>query len=55
MKLIGQGEFRHSDAQRDETVRYVLSLGCVDVLNVGFESLAEIDDFAARVRRVPRA
>jgi len=53
MKLIGEGEFRHSDEKRDNSVRYVLSLGCVDTMVVGFENAWEIDDFAARVRKVP--
>ncbi len=52
MKLIGEGEFRNSDEKRDESVRYVLGLGCVDTMVVGFEKIEEIDDFAARVRKV---
>lgn len=54
MKLIGEGEFRNSDDKRDESVKFALQLGCVDVLNVGFEKVDEIDDFAARVRKVSR-
>jgi aryl-alcohol dehydrogenase-like predicted oxidoreductase len=52
MKLIGEGLFRDSDEKRDESVRYVLGLGCVDTMVVGFEKLNEVDDFAARVRKV---
>jgi len=55
MKLIGEGQFRNSDEKRDESVKFVLGLGCVNVLNVGFEKVEEIDDFAARVRKVARA
>jgi hypothetical protein len=55
MKLIGEGAFRNSDEQRDHSIRYVLGLGCVDILNVGFEKTEEIDDFAARVRKVSAA
>jgi aryl-alcohol dehydrogenase-like predicted oxidoreductase len=55
MKLIGEGRFRNSEELRNEAVKFVLGLGCVDVLNVGFEKLAEIDDFAARVGKVPLA
>ena len=55
MKLIGEGRLRHDDVRRDESVKFALGLGCVDVLNVGFEKLTEIDDFAARVRKVPLA
>ena len=53
MKLIGEGRLRNDDARRDESVKFVLRLGCVDVLNVGFEKIEEVDDFAARVRKVP--
>jgi aryl-alcohol dehydrogenase-like predicted oxidoreductase len=52
MKIIGEGAYRNSDEQRDRSVNFVLGLGCVDILNVGFEKAEEIDDFAARVRRV---
>jgi aryl-alcohol dehydrogenase-like predicted oxidoreductase len=54
MKLIGEGAFRNSDEKRDNSVRYVLGLGCVDAMVVGFEKIEEVDDFAARVRKVPR-
>jgi len=54
MKIIGQGTFRDSDEKRDASVSYALNLGCVDSLLVGFETLAEIDDLAARVRKVQR-
>jgi hypothetical protein len=52
MKVIGEGKLRNDDVKRDESVKYVLDLGCVDILNVGFEKLEEIDDLAARVRKV---
>ncbi len=55
MKIIGEGEFRTSDEKRDASVKFALNLGCVDVLNVGCESVAEVDDLTARVRRVERA
>jgi len=54
MKLIGEGAFRNSDEKRDKSISYVLGLGCVDAMVVGFEKIEEIDDFAARVRKVPR-
>ena len=53
MKLIGEGRYRNSDDLRNAAVKYVLGLGCVDVLDVGFEKVGEIDDFAARVAKVP--
>lgn len=54
MKIIGAGEFSRSDEMRNNSLRFVMGLGCVDVLNVGFENSNQIDDFAARVRNVPR-
>jgi len=55
MKIIGEGRLRNDDVRRDESVKFVLGLGCVHILDVGFESVAEIDDFATRVRKVPVA
>ncbi len=47
MKLIGEGKF---DAkQRAETLKFAMDLGCVDVMIVGFEKKAEVDDFKKRV------
>lgn len=54
MKIIGEGQFRNSDEKRDHSVQYVLGLGTVDILNVGFERTEEMDDFAGRVRKVQR-
>ncbi len=52
MKLIGEGKFRDSDEKRDESVRFVLGLKAVDAMAVGFEKIEEVDDFAARVKKV---
>lgn len=54
MKLIGAGELRNNDEKRDASVSYVLGLGSVDLMTIGCESLAEVDDFAARVRKVKK-
>jgi aryl-alcohol dehydrogenase-like predicted oxidoreductase len=55
MKIVGEGRLRNDEDKRDESVKYVLGLGCVDILNIGFEKLEEVDDMAARVRKVARA
>jgi len=52
MKIVGEGRLRNDPEKRDASVKYVLTLGCVDVLNVGCETVGEVDDIAARVRRV---
>ena len=55
MKIMGEGRLRNDDERRNASVKYALTLGCVDVLNVGCESIAEVDDLAARVRKVTAA
>ena len=53
MKLIGEGAFRDDPAKRTASVEYVLGLGAVSAMVVGFEKVSEIDDFAARVAAAP--
>ena len=52
MKILGEGTFRDSDEKRDNSIRYAFESGCMDAMVVGFEKINEIDDFAARVRKV---
>lgn len=54
MKIIGEGKFGDSDEKKDKSISFALGSGCVDTLLVGFEKLSEIDDFAARVRKIKR-
>jgi predicted aldo/keto reductase-like oxidoreductase len=49
MKLIGEGNWRDDPDNRDKAIRYVLGLGTVDVMVVGFEKSTEVDDFEKRV------
>lgn len=61
MKLLGEGAFRNDPTKIDETLRFVLGLGCVDVLIAGFERTSELIDYkhrtlaalAARTHAVP--
>jgi aryl-alcohol dehydrogenase-like predicted oxidoreductase len=55
MKIIGEGRLRDDSDKKDASAKYVLGLGCVDILNIGFEKTDEIDDFATRVRKVEKA
>lgn len=50
MKIIGAGKFSDSDMKRNHSIDFALNLGCVDTMTVGFESLAQVDDFAVRMR-----
>lgn len=48
MKINGAGKLKD---QLDESLKFVLGLGCVDTMTVGFEKPAEIDDFIQRMDR----
>src|ERR1051326_885033 len=54
MKIIGEGRLRNDEERRSASIKYVLGLGCVDILNVGFEKIEEVDDLAAKVKKVQR-
>ncbi|MBN2475011.1 MAG: aldo/keto reductase [Pirellulales bacterium] len=47
MKLIGEGAF--DLPQRKQALEFVMGLGCIDALTVGFEKAEEIDEFKANV------
>lgn len=49
MKVLGEGALSKSPEKIDESVRWLVRSGAVDVLNVGFETLAQVDDMAARI------
>jgi len=54
MKIIGEGRLRDDPEKRQASIKFALELGCVDVLNVGCESIAEVEDLAARIKQVRR-
>ena len=54
MKIIGEGKLRAEPEKINSSAKFVLGLGCVDILNVGFEKTEEIDDFATRVSKVAK-
>ena len=43
MKLIGNGNFQDAQKRRD-SINFVMGLGCVDAVTIGFKSPAEIDE-----------
>jgi aryl-alcohol dehydrogenase-like predicted oxidoreductase len=49
MKITGAGKLKD---EIDQSLKFVLGLGCVDTMTVGFEKPPEIDDFIARMERV---
>jgi predicted aldo/keto reductase-like oxidoreductase len=51
MKLIGNGNFRNDTDKIDASVKYVLALGTVDLIIVGFELPEQIDNYILRVEK----
>jgi aryl-alcohol dehydrogenase-like predicted oxidoreductase len=49
MKLIGNGKFRNDPDKIEATLKYVLGLGTVDMIIIGFELPAQVDNYAGRV------
>ncbi|HOO98131.1 MAG TPA: aldo/keto reductase [Bacteroidales bacterium] len=51
MKLIGNGSYRDDPDKIDEAIKFVLGLGTVDMVIVGFENQGQIDNYFERVDR----
>ena len=51
MKLIGNGNFRNDSEKIDGSLKYVLGLGTIDLITVGFENPEQIDNYLARIRK----
>jgi myo-inositol catabolism protein IolS len=52
MKLIGNGNFKNDSEKIDASLKYVLGLGTVDMIIVGFEKPEQIDNYIGRMRQV---
>ncbi|MCX6333936.1 MAG: aldo/keto reductase [Bacteroidia bacterium] len=50
MKLIGNGSFSNDSDKVDQSIRYVLGLGTVDMVIVGFEKPEQIDNYVMRIQ-----
>jgi aryl-alcohol dehydrogenase-like predicted oxidoreductase len=50
MKLIGNGSFRNDPEKIDQSLKYVMGLGSVDMIIVGFETPEQIDNYIQRVK-----
>ena len=51
MKLVGDGKLRNDSQKIDDSLRFVLGLGCVDMMIVGFEEPEQIDNYIGRVEK----
>ena len=48
MKLVGGGNFRNDPEKIDQSLRYVLGLGTIDMIIIGFENPEQIDNYLGR-------
>jgi len=55
MKLIGNGNFKNDPEKIDASLKYVLGLGIVNTIIVGFELPEQIDDYIGRIRRLKKS
>lgn len=51
MKLIGNGSFSNDSDKVDQSIRFVLGLGTVDMVIVGFEKPEQIDNYISRIEK----
>jgi hypothetical protein len=49
MKLVGNGKLRDSGKKIDNSLKFVLGLGSVDAIIVGFETIEQIDNYVDRM------
>lgn len=49
MKMVGNGDYRNEPGKIDHTLRFVLGLGSVDMVIVGFEEQAQVDNYLDRM------
>lgn len=49
MKLIGNGKLRNNSKKIDNSLRFVLGLGSVNMMIVGFESITQVDNYLDRM------
>lgn len=54
MKLIGGGSLKNNSQKIDESLKYVLGLGTVDMIIIGFESPEQIDNYVERIKKVQK-
>jgi hypothetical protein len=55
MKLVGNGDLRNEPEKIDHSIRFVLGLGSVDMVIVGFETEGQVDNYMERTERALKA
>lgn len=55
MKLIGGGKLRNEPQKIEESLKFVLGLGTVDMVIIGFELPEQIDNYIERIKKVQKS
>jgi len=55
MKVIGGGKFKNDPEKVEESLKFVLGLGTVDMVIIGFELPEQIDNYVERIKNVSKA
>jgi len=55
MKVIGGGKFKNDPEKVEESLKFVLGLGTVDMIIIGFELPEQIDNYVERIKNVSKA
>lgn len=55
MKLIGGGSLRNDPQKVEESLKFVLGLGTVDLIIIGFELPEQIDNYIDRIKQVKKS
>lgn len=55
MKLIGGGKLKDDSQKIEESLRFVLGLGTVDMIIIGFELPEQIDNYIERIKKVVKS
>lgn len=55
MKLIGGGKLKDDPQKIEESLKFVLGLGIVDMIIIGFEKPEQIDNYIDRIRTVQKS
>ena len=55
MKLVGGGKFNNDPEKINRSLKYVLDLGTVDMIIIGFENTGQIDDYINRMKIINKA
>jgi hypothetical protein len=50
MKLVGNGEYTGESEKINHAIRFVLGLGSVDMMIVGFENDKQVDNYVDRTQ-----